>query len=70
VNAWVATGGGPYYASYFFVLHLFTQAFTYLNMGYASALAWFLFLIIMVFTLLQLRLARTWVYYESETAGF
>ena len=69
-SAWVATGGGPNYASYFYVLHLFTEAFTYLNMGYASALAWYLFLIIMIFTLLQLRLARTWVYYESETAGF
>jgi len=69
-TAYVATGGGPYYASYFYVLHLFNNFFKYLNMGYASALAWLLFVIIMVFTLLQLRFARRWVYYESDTAAF
>jgi multiple sugar transport system permease protein len=69
-TAYVATGGGPYYASYFYVLHLFNNFFKYLNMGYASALAWILFIIIMIFTLIQLRFARRWVYYESETAGF
>jgi multiple sugar transport system permease protein len=68
--AYVATAGGPYYASYFYVLHLFNNFFKYLNMGYASALAWLLFLIIMVFTVIQLRAARRWVYYESDTAGF
>ena len=65
--AFVATGGGPYYGSYFYVLHLFHQAFTYWNSGYASALAWILFLIILMFTLIQFRVARTWVYYESAT---
>jgi multiple sugar transport system permease protein len=69
-TAYVATGGGPYYASYFYVLHLFNNFFKYLNMGYASALAWILFVIIMIFTLIQLRVARKWVYYESDTAGF
>jgi multiple sugar transport system permease protein len=39
-------------------------------MGYASALAWLLFIIIMVFTVIQLRFARRWVYYESDTARF
>lgn len=68
--AYVATAGGPYYASYFYVLHLFNIFFKYLNMGYASALAWILFVIIMLFTVIQLRVARRWVYYESETAGF
>lgn len=69
-TAYVATGGGPYYASYFYVLYLFQTFFQYLKMGYASSLAWILFVIIMIFTLIQLRLARTWVYYESETASF
>lgn len=69
-TAYVATGGGPYYASYFYVLHLFNNFFKYLNMGYASALAWILFVIIMIFTLVQLRFARRWVYYESDTANF
>jgi multiple sugar transport system permease protein len=68
--AYVATAGGPAYASYFYVLHLFNTFFKDLNMGYASALAWLLFVLIMLFTLLQLRFARRWVYYESETASF
>jgi multiple sugar transport system permease protein len=68
--AWAASGGGPHYASYFFVLHLFSEAFANLDFGYASALAWFLSLILVAFTLLQLRLARTRVYYGSETAEF
>jgi len=69
-SAYVATGGGPNYASYFYVLYLYNTAFSYMNMGYASALAWLLFVIIMIFTVIQLRFARSWVYYESETAGF
>ncbi len=69
-TAYVATNGGPYYASYFYVLYLFDVFFKYLNMGYASALAWILFVIIMVFTLIQLGVARQWVYYESDTAKF
>ncbi|MBM3188509.1 MAG: sugar ABC transporter permease, partial [Chloroflexi bacterium] len=62
--AFVATGGGPGYGSYFYVLHLFNSAFSYWNMGYASALAWMLFIIILFFTLIQFQVARTWVYYE------
>lgn len=65
--AYVATAGGPGYGSYFYVLHLFNNAFSYLDMGYASALAWLLFIIIIIFTLIQFRVARTWVYYESAT---
>lgn len=65
--AFVATGGGPGYGSYFYVLHLFNSAFSYWNMGYASALAWMLFIIILFFTLIQFQVARTWVYYESAT---
>lgn len=63
--AYVATSGGPYYGSYFYVLHLFNNAFQYWNSGYASALAWILFLIILVLTLIQFKVARSWVYYES-----
>jgi multiple sugar transport system permease protein len=64
--AFVATGGGPYYGSYFYVLHLFNNAFQYWNSGYASALAWILFLIVLVLTLSQFIGARSWVYYESS----
>lgn len=53
-------------ASLFYVLYLFQEAFTSLKMGYASALAWILFLIILIITLIQLRLGKRLVYYEGE----
>ncbi|MGK5683227.1 carbohydrate ABC transporter permease [Actinoplanes sp. URMC 104] len=53
-------------AALFYVIYLFQQAFQFLHMGYASALAWLLFLIILVVTLVQIRLSRRFVYYESE----
>jgi multiple sugar transport system permease protein len=40
-----------------------------MRMGYASAMAWILFVIIMILTLIQFRLARRWVYYESGAEG-
>jgi multiple sugar transport system permease protein len=53
-------------AALFYVIYLFQQAFQFLHMGYASALAWLLFLIIVLITLVQVRLSRRFVYYESE----
>ncbi len=48
------------------VMYLFKNAFQYFKMGYASALAWILFLIILMLTLIQFKLAPRWVYYEAE----
>lgn len=53
-------------AALFYVIYLFQEAFGSLHMGYASALAWLLFLIIMVITVVQVRLSRRHVYYEGE----
>ena len=53
-------------AALFYVVYLFQQAFQFLHMGYASALAWLLFLIIVAITVVQVRLSRRFVYYESE----
>ncbi|MDR7273775.1 carbohydrate ABC transporter permease [Catenuloplanes atrovinosus] len=53
-------------AALFYVVYLFQQAFRFLHVGYASALAWLLFLIIVAITLVQVRLSRRFVYYESE----
>ncbi|MEU4422045.1 sugar ABC transporter permease [Actinoplanes sp. NPDC024001] len=53
-------------AALFYVVYLFQQAFQFLHMGYASALAWLLFLIIVVITVVQVRLSRRFVYYENE----
>jgi multiple sugar transport system permease protein len=64
-SAFVATDGGPLDSTLFYVLYLFRQAFQFFNMGYASALAWVLFLIILVLTLLVVRSADRWVYYEG-----
>lgn len=57
--------GGPNYSSMFYVLYLFLEAFQSYRMGYGSALAWMLFLIILGLTVLTLRLSRDIVYYES-----
>jgi multiple sugar transport system permease protein len=51
-------------AALFYVVYLFQQAFRFLNMGYASALAWLLFLVVLVITLLQLWAAKRFVHYE------
>jgi multiple sugar transport system permease protein len=69
-NAFVITQGGPNYASYFFVIHIYNNAFTYIaNMGYADALSWVLFTVMLVFTWLAFRSSRHWVHYEAEAAG-
>jgi multiple sugar transport system permease protein len=57
--------GGPSNSALFVMMYLFKQAFEYFHMGYASAIAWIVFLCIVGVTLLQFRLARRWVYYES-----
>lgn len=48
------------------VYHLFTNGFNYFKMGYASALAWVIFAVILVLTLVQFKLAPRWVHYEAE----
>lgn len=64
-SAFVGTDGGPAYASLFYMLYLFQNAFSFLNMGYASALAWILFVIVLILTIIQFRASRQWVYYEG-----
>lgn len=62
----VMTQGGPGTATFVFVYFIYQSAFQYLKMGYASALAWILFAIILGLTLLQLWGSKKWVYYEDE----
>jgi multiple sugar transport system permease protein len=64
--AFVATKGGPAYATWFFALHIYTQAFEYFNLGYAAALSWVFFFIMFVFTFVQFQASRRWVYYSGE----
>jgi multiple sugar transport system permease protein len=60
-----AGGGGPSDSLLFYVLYLFREAFQHLHMGYAAAMAWVLFLMILVITGVQFVVARRWVYYEG-----
>lgn len=68
-TAFFGSGNSTYSndAALFYVIYLFRQAFEFLHMGYASALAWLLFVIIMIFTLIQFIASRKLVYYEGET---
>lgn len=61
----VMTQGGPGNESRFLVLYLYDQAFRYLRMGYASTLAWVLFIIVLILTCIVLRSSRRWVHYAG-----
>ncbi|QOJ13168.1 MAG: extracellular solute-binding protein [Planctomycetia bacterium] len=65
VQSFVMTSGGPGDATRFYVLYLYNQAFDYHEMGYASAMAWLLLLIVLTLTLLVMRGSRRFVYYEG-----
>ena len=60
------TGSAGERAALFYVVYLFRQAFESFRLGYASAMAWLLFLVILAVTVVQLRLSKRWVYYEGE----
>ena len=64
----VMTEGGPNDRTLFYVLNLYRQAFEFHNMGYASAMAWVLFLIVLALTLLVFRGSKNLVYYEGLKA--
>ncbi len=59
------TDGGPADASLVYGLYIYRMAFQYFEMGYASALAWVLFIVIMAITAFQFTLGQRWVYYEG-----
>jgi multiple sugar transport system permease protein len=63
-EAFIMTEGGPADSTLFYAYHLFKEAFQFFKMGYASALAWILFLIVLVLTLIQVWLSKKWVHYE------
>jgi multiple sugar transport system permease protein len=65
-QAYVITGGGPNWNSYFYVYYLFETAFSRFAMGYASAQAWILFILIFMMTMLALLISKRMVYYEYD----
>ncbi|HEX5416682.1 MAG TPA: sugar ABC transporter permease [Chloroflexota bacterium] len=64
-QAFVLTTGGPNDATLFYALYIYQEAFQFFQMGYACALAWVLFALVLVVTLINLKTARSWVYYEA-----
>ena len=64
-QVYVMTGGGPANATTVMVERIYTHAFEYNEMGYAAAMSWALFLIVMLFTALQFRLEKRWVHYAQ-----
>ncbi len=64
-----ASSAGPDNAALFYVLYMFRNAFGYFRNGYASAMAWVLFVVIMLLTWLLFYSQKHWVYYETEGGG-
>ncbi len=64
-QAFVMTNGGPNDSTLFYVLYLYNNAFRFWKMGYASALAWVLFAIIMILTWLNFKVSKHWVHYDQ-----
>jgi multiple sugar transport system permease protein len=64
-EAYIMTAGGPADSTLFYAYYLFKEAFQYFRMGYASALAWILFVLVLALTLLQVWLSNKWVHYEQ-----
>jgi multiple sugar transport system permease protein len=62
--SYIMTNGGPQNATLFMVLYINRTAFEYFDMGFAAALSWLLFWVIMVFTAIQFKLSNRWVFYE------
>ncbi len=65
-QAYVMTSGGPDNASLFYVLYLYENAFEFFKMGYASAMAWIMLVMLLLLTLLVFRSSQAFVFYQSE----
>jgi len=65
-QAYVITGGGPFDSTLLFAVYLFRRTFSYYSMGYGSALAWILMVIMATFTFIIFKTSKSWVFYESE----
>jgi multiple sugar transport system permease protein len=65
ISAGAQSVGGPEYATWFYLIHLYINTFLYTQIGLGSALAWLFFLAVIALTILQFLGSRYWVYYES-----
>jgi multiple sugar transport system permease protein len=69
VQAYVMTGGGPAHSTYFYSLHVYESAFVHFEMGYSSAMAWVMFIVILAATGIIMKSSQYWVYYEADGSG-
>ncbi|MFE5318028.1 carbohydrate ABC transporter permease [Paenibacillus sp. NPDC056579] len=67
--AFIVTNGGPLNSTEMYALYLYQKAFATLHMGYASALAWILLVIVAVATAINFLASKYWVFYENEPGG-
>lgn len=67
-SAYLVTSGGPMNATLFYGLYQYQQAFQFGNMGYASAMAWFMMLVIVALTALVFKSSSAWVFYQDDRA--
>jgi oligogalacturonide transport system permease protein len=66
---YLITNGGPLYKTYLLGMMIYDNSFKYFKMGYASAISWFLFVIIMIFTMFVFKSSKYWVFYADEGGG-
>lgn len=65
-QAFVITGGGPHNQTLLYILYVFRNGFTFYRMGYASALAWVLLVIVGIITVIIFKTSSYWVFYETK----
>lgn len=65
-TAWIMTQGGPVKSTEFYVYYLYMNGFRFFRMGYASSMAWILFIIVLIVSLITFRTSARWVYYGGE----
>lgn len=63
---YIMTGGGPYNATRFYTMYLYDNAYGYLHMGYASAMAWIQLVIILILTAVAFWTGKHWVHYQGK----
>lgn len=67
--ALLLTEGGPLGSTYFFAMYIYDNAFKYFDMGYAAAMSWIMFGIVLVLSLAVMKSSAAWVHYEGEVKG-
>ena len=64
IQSYIMTEGGPNQSTLFYVYYLYQNGFSYSQMGYASAMAWILFVVTLILSIAIFRSSRRWVHYE------